>query len=152
MQNYVEHKKHQARHSGFSLIELLIVVAIIGILAAVALPSYQDYVLRGYLVDATSALSSARARLEQHFQDNRTYATVGAFVSPCTSINATTSGKFTITCTATATTYLVTASGTGPTAGFTFTINQNDVRATTASPWSGSTSTSAWVIRRGGNI
>lgn len=131
---------------GFTLIELMIVVAIIGILASIAIPSYQDYVLRGYIVDATNALSTTRARLEQHFQDNRSYATVGSFATPCVSSVA---GKFNITCTSDANTYTVTATGTGPAAGFVFTINQSNAMATTASRWAGSTG-ACWITRKGG--
>ena len=58
---------------GFTLIEAMITVALVAILAAVALPSYRDYVIRGRLVDATNALSSTRARMEQFYQDKRTY-------------------------------------------------------------------------------
>ena len=131
---------------GFTLIELMIVVAIIGILSAIAVPSYRDYVLRGYLVDATTALSSLRARMEQHFQDNRSYANVTGFPSPCVS---STVGKFSITCTPTATTYAATATGTGPAAGFIFTIDQQNNQATTASAWSGSTG-ACWITKKGG--
>ena len=57
--------------SGFTLIELMITVAIIGILAAVAYPGYQDYVIRGKIPEATNTLSSTRVRLEQYYKDNR---------------------------------------------------------------------------------
>ncbi len=58
---------------GFTLVELMVVVAIIGILFGVALPSYKDYVRRGSLSEATSALSDYRIKMEQYYQDNRNY-------------------------------------------------------------------------------
>src|SRR5688572_17819740 len=77
-------RRSQQRSQGFTLIEVMITVAIIGILAAVALPSYRDYVLRGQVVDATSGLAAMRADMERHYQDNRTYASVGTtFITPC---------------------------------------------------------------------
>src|SRR5664279_3839562 len=62
---------HRVR--GFTLIEVMIVVAIVAVLAAIALPSYTDYIRRGKIIDATSKLSDARVHLEQWFQDNRSY-------------------------------------------------------------------------------
>ena len=63
-----------ARGRGFTLIELVIVIVVVGILAAVALPSYQNYVLRTNRSAAKSALLQAAARQEQYFADNKTYA------------------------------------------------------------------------------
>jgi type IV pilus assembly protein PilE len=61
---------------GFTLIELMIVVAIVAILAGVALPAYFDYVRRGKLPEAHAALADFRVKMEQYYQDNRNYGGV----------------------------------------------------------------------------
>lgn len=134
---------------GFSLIELMITVAIIGILASIAIPSYSDYVKKGYIVDATNTLAGLRASLEQHYQDNRSYLTVGTFTTPCTN---TTVGKFAVTCTLTKSTFIVTATGSGPAAGFTYTINEQNQQATASLPtgW-GSANTACWITSKNGS-
>ncbi len=63
----------QRRAQGFTLIELMIVVAIVAILTTIAYPNYRDYVIRGQLVDATQGLAAVRANMERYFQDNRSY-------------------------------------------------------------------------------
>jgi len=80
-----QHKAVASRQTGVTLIELMVTVAIIAIIASVAIPAYGDYVKRGRLPQATNALSSMRAKLEQYFQDNRTYigACVAGTNAPC---------------------------------------------------------------------
>lgn len=124
-------------NAGFTLIEIMVVAAIIAILAGVALPTYQEYVTRGKLTEAYSALANGRVRAEQYFQDNRSY--VGM---PCPA----TTSNYTYSCTTAAASYSI--SGTGN--GFTFTINQDNVQATTAVPSGWNTSTTCWVTKKSG--
>ena len=141
------------RPRGFTLIELMITVAIVAILARVALPSYLDYVKRGKLAEGFNGLTSCSLALGQFYQDNRSWATasVGAATTdqcPGTSTN------FTYTLpTKTATGYVLTATGNsgGPVAGFVFTLDNTGARATTGAPSGWSTSTSCWVNSRSGS-
>lgn len=69
------------KHKGFTLIELMIVVAIIGILASIAYPSYQEQIMKSRRADANGALLGLANALERHATDNGTYlaaATGGA--------------------------------------------------------------------------
>ena len=66
------------KQQGFTLIELMIVVAIIGILAAIALPAYQDYTGRAQAAEALSATAGIRADLGLFFSENNTFVGAGA--------------------------------------------------------------------------
>ena len=134
------------KYSGFTLIELLIAMAIAAILAAVALPAYTSYITRGRVPEATANLMAKRVKMEQFFQDNRTYAggpTPGATKYFTYAHNPA----------ATASTYKLVATGTGSMLGFTYTIDQNNAKATTAAPagWAAATMpTTCWITKKGG--
>ncbi|UQY36101.1 pilin [Pseudomonas fulva] len=94
---------------GFTLIELMIVVAIIGILAAVAIPAYQDYITRGQVTEAVSLGAGLKSPLAEYGADKNAWPT--ALVSPTATpstgqLNATLIGKYsTLTSTAISGTY-----------------------------------------------
>ena len=142
------------------MIELMITVAIVAILAAIAYPSYRNYVLRGQVTYATNALSAMSANMERYFQDNRQYTSVVAGATPMSPCDpqqlalGATYGTFTVSCpTYTASTFTIIAAGAGATAGFSYSIDyMGNQISTVASPAPAAwrlTCTGSWETRAG---
>jgi type IV pilus assembly protein PilE len=143
-----ERLQHKRRTRGFTLIEVMITVAIVAILSAVAIPSYRDYITRGNIPEATSRLATKQVQMEQFFQDNRTY--VGG--TGCAA-DTTSSKYFDFGCgvTPSAIGFVLTATGKGSMLGFSYTINQAGGKTSVVSGVSGwSGSNTCWVTKKGG--
>ena len=144
------HRPHRAS-AGFTLIELMMTVAIAAILAAVAIPMYRDYVVRSRIIDATSRLADFRVRMEQFFMDNRTYANGGnCGVTPTNPADT----AFTITCAgASATAYTATATGNASKGmtGFVYTLVASGAKETTGLPSGWTDTAGCWVTRKDGS-
>ena len=138
--------------NGFTLIELMIVLAIIAVLAAIAMPNYNDSVRRAQLVESGNVHSDWRVKLEQFYQDNRAYGTAGTtcgVANPSASVIR----YFTYTCVTAADlsgtaaqTYTITATGAGPVVGYDYTINSANQRRTTNYAGTASTKT-CWLVK-----
>lgn len=153
MYHFIKNVAHrESRVSGFTLIELMIVVAIISVLAAIAIPAYVKYVFSAKISEATAGLSSMSAKMEQYFQDNRTYvgACAANTVAPLPQAE-----RFDFTCpTLTATTYTVTATGKAGTnmSAFIYSIKQDDSRTTDGLPagWTTHNPNNCWTRTESG--
>jgi type IV pilus assembly protein PilE len=129
------------RARGFTLIELMITVAIVAILASIAVPSYTDYVIRGKFSEATGNLADLRVKMEQYYMDNRRYSTTtagGTCGIPGGSAPTVGDAKyFTFACASSAPNaagdqqYVLTASGGSGLTGIAFTVNHANTKATT---------------------
>lgn len=130
----------------------MVTVVIVGILASVALPAYSDYVQRGKTEEATSGLADLRVKLEQYFQDNRTYA--GYVDAACklvsTGTSAVTAKYFSYACTSDATTFSITATGASAQnmSGYLYTVNETGAKTSKAG---GSLQTGCWVTTKAGS-
>lgn len=143
---------------GFSLVELMIVVAIISILAAIAVPNYTEHITRSRIIDGVATLSEMRSRMEQHFNDRRAYPTTCIKTVPTADTQIqmpADTENFAFTCpTALADQYVLRAQGQGRMSGFRFEINHQGAKTTTlsggaATGWSGSGKT-CWVTGKSG--
>jgi len=144
------------RHSGFTLIEVMVTIAIVAILAAVALPAYNNYLIRGKVVEATSNLLQMRTKMEQFWQDNRTYvgACAAGTVAPLPGSPAGTLKYFRVSCSnLTLNSYTVRADGQGnDLAGLSYTIDQANARLTLSVPsgWNMPTG-NCWIVKKNGD-
>jgi len=137
---------------GFTTIELMVSVAIVGILAMVAMPGYATYVARSRVIDAAMRLADARTRMEQYFLDRRAYTdTDGNCGAPPP---ATAPGDvFAMSCAATAAAYVVTATGRSGSgmAEFAFTIDNTGAKATLSLPSGWRRTADCWTYRPDGS-
>jgi type IV pilus assembly protein PilE len=116
---------------GFTLIEMMIAVAVVGILAAIVYPSYTAYAKRSKIAVALGEMSAVRVRLEQYYQDHRNY---GSTATAC-GVAMPLAPGFAVTCNwgsagTTSQTFVVTATGVDGMAGNVYTVNQADEQKT----------------------
>lgn len=139
---------------GFTLIELMIAVAIVGILAAVAVPQYKDYVRRGSLPESLSQLADYRIKMEQYYQDNRNYGSTncadGATAPSWKTFVPNGAKNFTYACALSGgQAYTITATGrTGTVSvGHVYTLNQSNLQTTTTFKSVAQSGKNCWLVK-----
>jgi type IV pilus assembly protein PilE len=149
----------QNSHNGFTLVELLVVVVIIGILSAIVIPNYTDYVRRSTVQEAFATLSEQKIAMERFYQSNRNYGDSSQTV-PCAhdgTANRITftvaNSKFAFSCALTGASgsenqaFVITATGaSGAAVGHDYTINSSNVKSTAKFKGS-SVSKTCWLIK-----
>jgi len=146
-------KIYKQKLNGFTLIELMITVAVIGILAAVAYPSYQDYIIKARRADAQSALLQLGQFMERYYTTNGRYTTAAnnttAPTLPFTEAPKDGTPKFyDLTVAATPTSYTLTATRKGAQASDTkcgnLTLTNTGLKGVTGTPAPTQTAAQCW--------
>lgn len=100
-----------SRHNGFTLIELVMALAIIGLLLAIAIPAYRSYILRGQRAEAYEVLLAVEQRQQRYYLFNSSYSSSTSTLGLGTQ---STNGRYTIAISsATTTGYIATATASG---------------------------------------
>ncbi len=142
--------RHSLKNPGFTLIELMVTVAIIGILAAIAIPNYSAYVQRGKITEATSTLAEQKVTMERWYQDNRNYGSTASACGPTLPV----ANSFTYSCNwgggGTNQSFIITATGNADSgmSGFAFTIDHNNAKGTTAFPGATGLPKVCWISKK----
>ena len=139
------------RVRAFTLIETMIVVAIVATLATIAVPGYASYVQRSRILEASARLSDAAVRMHEHFLDERTFvdASGGCAIAPPASAAA---DAFALTCAATGATFVYTATGRADKgmSAFAYAIDETGARTTISVPSDWVRSADCWTMRADG--
>lgn len=135
---------------GFTLLETMIVVAIIATLATIALPSYEAYIKRSRILDAVTRLADARARMDDFFLDQRTYVDDSGHCAVTGTSGPT--DYFSVNCEATPTTFTLTASGlvAKGMGAFVYAIDHVGTKTTVSVPAGWVRAADCWTIRQDG--
>lgn len=136
---------------GYSLVELMIVLVVASVLAAIAYPSYRSHLMQGAIPQATGGLALYAMRMEEYYQDHRSYRDANkacGAAAPATE-------KFSFSCAVDSTgqTYLLTATGAGTDlSAFKYTLDELGNEKTTALPegW-GTVPANCWIQKRNGS-
>ena len=119
-------QKNKNDQRGFTLIELMVVVAIVGILLIVALPSYQSFIIKSHRTDAYNTLADIALRQQHYVVDSRTYGTVaqlGLDTTGCGANAASADGYYCVSIVVAGQTYTLTAIPQGAQTGDTHCAN-----------------------------
>jgi type IV pilus assembly protein PilE len=128
---------------GFSLIEVMVVVAIMGLLASIAVPGYQDYIKSGNAAEAPANLANCRVQAEQFYQDNFTYVGFVCNPSDAKYFDYSIDNQ-------SATTYTLKATGKSAQnmGNFSFTVDQDNAKT---SSYDGTTGATCWLTSSSGS-
>jgi type IV pilus assembly protein PilE len=135
----------RTRPLGFTLVELMVVVVLLAMITAIALPSYSAYVKRSRVPAGLEALQAYATRMEQRFQDSGNYAS-GADCA--LSLPSATNYSFACALSGGGTGFTLTATGSGVLAGYGYSIDHNGTRITVAHP-NGLPGSNCWSLGGG---